>query len=465
MPVSIRRALALAALLLAATPVQAGGDPVLEGYIDEALRANPAMRARTLASEAAREDATAAARQQWPELSLAARYTRAEGGRTLDFPTGDLLNGVYATLNRFLVERGEAPVFPTIANQQIALLREEEQETKLSLLAPLYAPALWANAAARESLFQGSLAGREAYARTLAREVQRAYYGAAQAESAASILDASERLLAENVRVTEALLAAGKVTRDRVLRAEAERLAIVQRIDAAKARAVQARRLLNLLRGTTPDAPLQLPAPENLPLPSVPAASQATQRPELRQLDAGIEAREAGQRAARAALLPTLSLAADYGYQGEDYDFGPQSDFGTVSLVLRWNLFDFGSRSAQRRKAAAEAEQLRAERLDLERRLALARSSAAEDLATALRALHVADARLAAADESFRIATRKREAASLSQIEFLDAERALTEARLNGAIARYAALDSAAELELASASRSLPAALDALPPE
>lgn len=447
--------LLLVLALTGALPAAQAADTVLSGYILEALAGNPALRARQYAEAAAASDAQAARAQRLPDLQLAARYTRSEGGRTIDFPAGDLLNGVYATLNRFLVERGEQPQFPTIENQSIALLREKEQETKLSLTAPLFAPALWANAAAKDALWESSRAGREAYARVLVREVKRAYYGATQAEAAVHILDASAALLAENVRVSEALVQAGKATRDRVLRAEAERLAVVQRLDAARAQAAQARRLLNLLRDADAEAALQLPQPEALALPSAPLQENGV-RPELRQVDAGIAARDAAGRAANAALLPTLALVGDYGVQGDDYRFDADSDFSTVSLVLRWSLFDFGGRRAQQRKAAAESEQLRAERIDLERRLQWARTAAAEDLATALRAITAAQARLTAADEGFRIAERKREAASLSQIEFLDAERSLTEARLNLAIARCAALDHAAELELATATYPLP---------
>ncbi len=445
----LRYALGAALLLGAITASAESSDPLLERYVAEALSGNRALRARDHAVDAARADADAARARRLPELQFNARYTRSDGGRTIDFPAGDLLNGVYDTLNRFLIERGEAPQFPSIENQSIALLREREQETKLSLTAPLFAPALWADAAARDALWQGSVAGREAYARVLAREVKRAYYGATQAQASVRILEASERLLAENVRVSESLVGAGKATRDRVLRAEAERLAIVQRLDAARAQAAQAVRLLNMLRDAPADASPELPAADALALPPAPAI--AGQRPELRQVDAGLVARDAARRAATAARLPTLALVGDYGIQGEDYRAGRDDDFSTVSLVLRWTLFDAGNRRAQQRKALAEIEQLRAEREDLERRLDLAQRAAEDDFATALRAIGAAEARLAASDEGFRIAERKREAASLSQIEFLDAERALTEARLNLAIARCAALDRAAELELASA--------------
>ncbi|HEY1077290.1 MAG TPA: TolC family protein, partial [Fontimonas sp.] len=177
--------------------------------------------------------------------------------------------------------------------------------------------------------------------------------------------------------------------------------------------------------------------------------------PELRQLDQAIGASEAARRAALAGQLPTLAFAADYGIQGVDYDVGRDDDFSTVSLVLNWTLWDFGARANRRRQAEAETDQLRAERRDLQHKLAIAQWSAAESLQLALRSIEAAEARVAAAEEVFRIAERKRAAASLSQVEFIDAQRSQTEARLNLAIARCEALDRAAELELANASYPL----------
>ncbi|QHS09681.1 TolC family protein [Sinimarinibacterium sp. NLF-5-8] len=436
-------------VLLAPLAARAQTDAVLDDYIRQALSQNATLRARHHAVDAAWADAQAARARRLPELSLNARYSRADGGRTIDFPAGDLLNGVYTTLNQFLLERGQPPQFPQIENQSITLLRNREQETKLSITAPLFAPALWADAAAHDALWQGSLAGRQAYQNVLTREIKRAYYGAAQARALVEILQTSERLLAENVRVSQALVDAGKATRDRVLRAEAEKLSITQKLDAARTQAQQARRMLNYLRNADLDAAVTLPDADTLPLPSVDATVHT--RPELTQMEAGIDARRAAKRAADAARLPTVALVADYGVEGTDYHFDRHHDFASASLVLRWTLFDAGNRRAAQRKAQAEIEQLHAERDDLEQRLALARHSARDELATAVRAVSVAEAQLAASESGFHIAERKRAAASLSQIEFLDAERLLTEARANLAIARCSALDRAAELELANA--------------
>lgn len=429
----------------------------LSAYISEALQRNPLLQAEAQAALASGYALDAARAQRLPSLDLQARYSAARGGRTIDFPAGEMLNPVYDLLNQTLQAQGLAPRFPTLENMSISLMRRREQDTRVSLTAPLYTPGLAAAVRGRKGLLDSAEARYEATARVLVREVKRAYYGSAQAEAAVRILDASRQLLAEDVRVADALIREGSATDDRRLRARAEELAVIQRLDAARAQAAAARRHLNTLRDRPADAPVRLPDVADLDIDRPLASGPRPTRPELRQLDGALVAAEAGIQAAAARSLPELVLAADYGIEGERYRTGSEHEFGIVSLVLRWNLFDFGARRAARASATAEAEQLRAERRNVERQLELALRAAEDDLATARRAIGTAEARLEAASAGFRIAERKRAEAALSHIEFLDAERSLTEARLNLAIARFTFLDQLAELELATATYPLPA--------
>ena len=64
-------------------------------------------------------------------------------------------------------------------------------------------------------------------------------------------------------------------------------------------------------------------------------------------------------RLARAERWPTLSLGADGGIQGEDYEFGRGSNFATVSLLLNWTFFDGGARRAAVRQATATSRRPR----------------------------------------------------------------------------------------------------------
>ena len=85
---------------------------------------------------------TPRAAASFPTLALDARYSRAEGGREIELPLGTLLNPVYSTLNDLLAAQGQPPAFAPIEDQTIPFLREREQDTRLTLRQPLYAPAI-----------------------------------------------------------------------------------------------------------------------------------------------------------------------------------------------------------------------------------------------------------------------------------------------------------------------------------
>ena len=197
-------------------------DP-LTGYLADALASNASLKAQDFAVEAAAQGLGAARARRAPQLSLNARYTVADGGRaSIRIPTGDLVNPVYQTLNQLTAGSANPTQFPQIGNNDINFLRRTEQDTRLTLSAPIYAPQITEQIRIRAAEFEGSIATREAFARTLVRDVKAAYFQLAQVQAGIRILEASQVTLAENRRVAEALVAAGKATRDRVLRAEAE---------------------------------------------------------------------------------------------------------------------------------------------------------------------------------------------------------------------------------------------------
>jgi outer membrane protein TolC len=536
----------VAACAVAAAHAQAAADTAIgadmRNYVDEVLRSNDALHAETLAWNESLRALDEARLRYYPTLSFNARYTVATGGRTIEVPVGDLLNPVYQTLNSQVIHSAQ---FPQIDNQTIDLVRPREQDTRLSMTMPVYAPQLNANLASKHALADVESAKREALARTLVRDTQQAWCAAARAQSLIGIFESSAALLAENTRVNGALFATGKVTRDRVLRAQAEELAMRQQLGEGRSKLAQAKRYLNFLANRTEDALVDLPtadvteasvatlalpassdaagiamdggtggdarspwqlstsrrlgervastaraatafsggsadlpaAPEsgvtrfaitdrlgsrasgkvNAEAPPSASANEAPPaRPEIKQIDSAIAAAQAGADAAHAEYLPQLVFAGDYGYQQDHYRFAADSDIGTASLVASWTLFDFGQRRARLAGARLEKERLQAERSSLLRQLELARRAAGDDVATQRESLATARARLDAAKEAFRIAERKRNAGSLSEVEFLDAERALTEARMGVSVAYYGLLSARAELDYAMAAYPLP---------
>ena len=486
---SVARSWPVAVLVAAATfacpaqataPVQATStvEEGLSVVLDEALSANLELRAGGAAIQQRLAALDQARARYLPVLDVAARYSWADGGRTIDFPVGDLLNPVYATLDELLVASGQPPRFPRIENQSITFLRGNEQETKLVLEQPLYEPRLGPSVAASRAEVDRATANLAALRSRVIRDTQQAYYLWIATQQAVLVLDATLELARSNLAANESLYRNGKVTRDLVLRAEADLLEVEQQRIAAASRVRIAQGYVNLLRNAPLAAPL--PAAEidaaaverfretlvrrlaDRSLETGPLQQLATnRRAELQGLDAAIAGGEARQDLARAAFKPRLLLGAEAGIQGDDYGFSDDERYALASVILRWNTFRGGADRAALAEARAFTEELRATRELAAQRVRLEVQQAVEDLEVADASLETALKRAEAADGALRIASRKRDLGQINQTEFIDARRTMTDANLNLNRVRAEFLGRIAELDYAvgaprAADRELP---------
>jgi outer membrane protein TolC len=438
----------------------------LQQIVDDALAANLELQAgsaRTAQRLAALEQARA---RYLPVLDFAGRYSQADGGRTIEFPVGDLLNPVYQTLDQLLLAHGQPAQFPRLKNQQIELLRSQEQETRFVLAQPLYEPRIGPAVETSRQQLQSAEANLAALRSRVVRDAQQAYYQWLAAQQAVLVLEATRELARANLAANESLYRNGRITRDLVYRAEADVLEIEQQSIAAASRVRIAQSYVNLLR----NAPLADPLPaaeidadtverfrnrlvERVAgrKPDVAMLQQlgTSRREELRGLDAAIAAGKAQQDLARAAFKPVLALGAEAGIQGEDYGFGDDQKYVLASVILRWNLFRGGADRAALSEARALTDELRAARDLAAQQVRLEVQQAFESLTVADASLETARKRTEAAAGSFRISSRKRDLGQINQAEFIDARRAYTDAQLNLTRVRTEFLGRIAELEYA----------------
>jgi adhesin transport system outer membrane protein len=172
-------------------------------------------------------------------------------------------------------------------------------------------------------------------------------------------------------------------------------------------------------------------------------------RAELRQLESGVAAAGEDERAARAAFKPQLALAVDAGTQGTDWGYGDHDPYVMASVIVRFNLFSGGGDRAGIRAARARSAGLAAGRALAEQQIRIEVQQALSDLEVAEASLKTAGRRVEAASAAYAIVAKKRDLGQVSPAEYLDAQRALTQARLNGNVTRFEALAALAEVEYA----------------
>lgn len=434
---------------LAILPLGAAGLRAQQAQLDEFVREGLAKSFRTRGSALAVERADAQVREargRWlPSLTLSARYS-IRSGNVVDL--GDLVNPAYRGLNRLIGQN----VYPT----DISLKQPFRQETRLRLVQPVFLPAASAGIAVARSVRAGEAASDYAERRRLAAEIRLAYLDVARAGRVVELYQSVLELLRENERVNQALVTGGAATPDAVLRSHADVSEGEQRLADAERDRQAAGQAFNLLLERPLEQPVEV-IPDTLlgldrAIPLDSALHHGTEyREEPRQLEAGLRASEGQARVAGAAFLPTVALAVDYGVQGEQYRVGGADDQMVASVVLEWNLFNGGQDRARRQAAQLSAEVYRAERALAFRRVELEIRTTWQAMTTASGARATATARLASAEQNYRLVERRYKEGAAPLVSLIDARTAWTTARLNRILVTYDYLSRIVELERAAA--------------
>lgn len=426
-------------------------DP-LGGYIREALQENAGLRQQRLMLEG-RESSVRQARGLFmPSVSVDARYSDMQGGLDL----GELVNPAYRALNQLTGSQQ----FPTNIDGRFPFA----QETRMRVVQPVFNASVLTNYRVNTRLRDQQVARMRAAARQLAADVQGAYVDHARAARLADVYRSTLVLVQANLRVSQRLLVNGKVTADVVHRAEAERLEVEQQLAEAEQKSAASRGRLNLLLNRALDAEVDLVADSMLVAPVEVTVEEAVARgrrarEELMQLAAGVEVAEAQKRLARASYLPSVSLALDYGVQGNEYRLNRESDFAVVSVVATWNVFNGMQDAARAEQASLEAARTRMQQEDVERQIELQARTAWAAAKVGEKAVAAAQARAEAARRSYELVSRRYEEGMASPLELLDARTAHTNAELNRVLTVHEFFARRVELERAAALRDLDADL------
>jgi outer membrane protein TolC len=443
------KALLAVVMIMVLAAYAEGGSDVLDDYVNEALANNLGLTQQRQSLERTIAEKREARGLFLPSLGISSRYSRAGGGRSVDFPVGDLVNPIHEALNDLIGE----PAFPAdVENVSTPFLREEEHETKLTLTQPLVEPGILFNYRMRSDLARSERAAEERYMRDLVRDVKSAYFDYLTTVRIVEMYEETEVLVEENLRVSQSLFENGMATGDVVFRARAELSKIRQeKMEAERDRNLAGNRF-NMLLGCELDRRIEVSDPRELPEPPTADFQEARRlarrsRPEMEQLRKAVDAAGDAVGIAASGYLPSVVFALDYGFQGEIYRFTGEDDFWMGSVLLRWNLFDGLSREARLAQARADRRRLEAGLAELEQAIELEVEKALDDMEVAGKSLSAAGDRLASATRSFEIVSRKYNEGMSPQIEYLDARTTMTQAEINLIVTRYRYHSAYAELE------------------
>lgn len=427
-------------------------ESILESYIREGFTNNLALKQKQLNYNRSLQVLNQAKALFFPDLGFSARFTVADGGRSIDFPIGDLLNPVYTTLNQLT----HSQQFPQVENQQVYFIRPTEQETKFSLLQPLFRPDIFFNYKIRKDLSEAVFIDVEIYKRELVREIKTACFNYLKTVKALTLFDQTLVVVRENVRVNESLFANDKVTMDVVYRSRAELSKVERQLAEARDYHERARSYFNFLLNKPLKSEIVILSDSLLMVREQVSEEQALKtalmnREELRQLNKYQSASANHIRLYQFNKAPTLGLGVDYGIQGETYALGPDSDFLFASVVMRWSIFKGFENRSKIREATISLDILEKQYQEVENQISLQVNDAWYGEVTARETVAAALAENESASRAFDLISKRYYQGQASLLEFIDARSDMTSAGLSLIIARYDYEISLAEIERALA--------------
>ena len=252
--------------------------------------------------------------------------------------------------------------------------------------------------------------------------VARNYIAVLSAQAELEVVEARQKTAEQFLEDVKSKLEAQTATELDRLRAESEYLAVVPETLQTEANVKRALEVLNGRLGLDPKTPLRL---AELGKPDLGQRPEGVVRSEIAQYKQQEEMYRTNDRILKSDLRPKFDLNASYGSQAGRTDslFKEPYDVWKVDVTMRFPIFDGLRSSGKRAQNRAQLEQVRQSRIDLERAIAVEKSTAERELEKSI-AYHAAARRAHDAGlEALRTSRESFEQGLITSLDLLQAER------------------------------------------
>lgn len=375
-----------------------------------------------------------------PTAAFNTQYTLAAGGRSIEFPIGDIINPVYSTLNQLTGSNS----FPQLENVSEQFLPNNFYDAKIRVSQPIYYPELALNKQLKEEAIVLKNLEIKAYKRWLSKEIMYAYFQLEKARNARVIYQSADTLLQEARRTTESMVRNGIALPSALNRIESQSAAIeAQQIEAGSNIRNAERYLFFLLGKDITDADTVLHPALPLLTENAPALKE-----EILQIEKGIDLQHLALDKEKMFYLPRVGAQLDLGSQ--DFNFG-WSPYALLGVNVEINLYDH--KKNQYRKDQAKINILSSEsKLEhVKTQFDLAADIAYENLGAAIAQANTFQPRISAAKRLYQDVLKKYKEGTANYLELLDAQNQVTQSELMYAVATTNAWEKWAEYVYASA--------------
>ncbi|MNX40160.1 Outer membrane efflux protein [compost metagenome] len=417
----------------------------LDSYIQTGLKNNEIIKQHNFDINKSMYALKEARSLFYPTVSLNGSYTKAEGGRTIDIPIGDMLNPVYNTLNQIT----NSNAFPALENQSVLINPDNFYDAKIHTTMPLLNYEIIYNERIKNQQTSLQKIELEIYQRELVKEIKIAYYKYLQSVEGIKIYQDALALVKENQRVNQSLFKNDKINRTAVLRSDNEVIRIQANLETAKQTSNNAKSYFNFLLNEKLDTAIETDQSEALPIE---ALSENTQnREELQKLTQVKEINDNVSKLTQSYWFPKVNGFADFGIQDFDFEVNKQSRYYFAGLGLEWNIFSGNKNKFKLKQVEEDNKKINSQIDNVKQQLLLQFQVSRNNLKSALEQFYADKNQKESSKKYNDDITKLYKEGQAIYIELLDAQNQWVNAQLNTNIALYNSWIAFAELERANA--------------
>ena len=271
---------------------------------------------------------------------------------------------------------------------------------------------------------------------TVRQQVTQTYWDLLSTRELVNVTQEAIRQLESHVTDLENLLQAGMVIENDLLRAKvALSNARLQDVKVRNGVRLANAALCNLLvvDQNTVIVPTEKIVIDEVVLPSLDTLFRMAkaQRPDYRALDYNVRILGKVKAIKKAAYLPQIALVANYDWKRPDREYDPEFySSWNINLIATLDIFSWGQRHHEIQKVEAQKRQLLELQSQLSDYITLEVRQAYLSVQESRQEVDIAGLAVTQADENYRVTSANYQAGAMTNSDLLDAQTALTQAKI-----------------------------------
>ena len=332
---------------------------------------------------------------------------------------------------------------------------EDNYGTTITVVQPIYnGGARWASVSLAQAVEMGSRYSLEERKQDVILDTKKAYFNVLKAQEMVALMREALQSTREHLESARKMLKAGMRSRADVLRWEVKLAGDEGNLVRSENTLAIAQAALKEVMGVSFEEEFDL-----LPVAEEPIKTEGTLakqvdtafrfHPGIKVMEANVDAQRAGVRLAWAGFQPKINFVYSYGWEKNNTMALDSYTNWSAAVTVGFPIFHSFSEYANLRKAKSDLKRLEAMKESLKRGIAVQVTGASLNVKSALQRLKITQKGVDYATEHLKVVTNKYKVGMASNIDFIDAQVAYTQAKADKIYALYDYYIAKAELERA----------------